>query len=146
MSSNASVSAKLALALHRLWLWLRLYQQLDTLYHTPQLTIDTEPSLHLPSDPHSHPCDLSFNPHPATPPLTSHGCTSTTIGVDITITSLPPQITFNPLLQMSYILLLTMPTHIYSLTSTGNLVVSTKLIPLLLLSLGATLLLVIYFS
>ena len=39
-----------------------------------------EPNLYLPSDPHSHPFDLSFDPYPAPPPLTSHGCTSHTIG------------------------------------------------------------------
>ncbi len=59
-------------------------------------TVQMEPSLYLSSDPHSHPFDLSFDPYPASPPLTSHGCTSSTVGVDVTISSLPPKPSFNP--------------------------------------------------
>jgi len=62
----------------------------------PNSTVDMEPSLYLPSDPHSHPFDLSFGPHPAPPPLTSHGCTSHTVATDITISSLPPMVPLNP--------------------------------------------------
>ena len=58
--------------------------------------MDTEPILYLPSDPHSCPFDLSFDPYPASPPLTSHGCPSTTVGADITISSLPPKLSIIP--------------------------------------------------
>ncbi len=57
--------------------------------------MDTEPLLYLPSNPHSCPFDLSFDPCPASPPLTSHSCTSTTVGADITISSLPPKPTID---------------------------------------------------
>jgi hypothetical protein len=59
-------------------------------------TVDTEPILYLPSDPHSCPFDLSFDPYPASPPLTSHGCTSTTVGTNITSSSLPPKFSIIP--------------------------------------------------
>jgi hypothetical protein len=55
-----------------------------------------EPILYIPSDPHSCPFDLSFDPYPALPPLTSHGCTSATVGADITISSLPPKLSIIP--------------------------------------------------
>jgi hypothetical protein len=58
----------------------------------PNSTVDTEPNLYLPSDPHSRPFDLSFDPYLAPPPLTSHGCTSHTVGANITISSLPPKL------------------------------------------------------
>jgi hypothetical protein len=54
-------------------------------YVLPNTTVDMEPKLYLPSDPHSRPFDLSFDPYPAPPPLASHGCTSHTVGADITI-------------------------------------------------------------
>ena len=55
-----------------------------------------EPNLYLPSDPHSRPFDLSFDPYPAPPPLASHGCTSHTVGADITISPLPPMLPLDP--------------------------------------------------
>ncbi len=67
-----------------------------TKYVPPNTTVDTEPILYLPSDPHSCPFNLSFDPYPASPPLTSHGCTSTTVGADITISSLPPKLSIIP--------------------------------------------------
>jgi len=39
----------------------------------PNSTVDTEPNLYLPSDPHSRSFNLSFDPYLAPPPLTSHG-------------------------------------------------------------------------
>ena len=68
----------------------------DTPFLTAAETKNTEPNLYFPSDPHSRPFDLSFDPHPAPPPLTSHGCTSHTIGADITISFLPPKLPINP--------------------------------------------------
>ncbi len=65
-------------------------------YVLPNTTVDMEPNLYLPSDPHSRPFDLSFEPYPAPPPLASHGCTSHTVGADITISSLPPRPLINP--------------------------------------------------
>ena len=62
----------------------------------PNSTVDTEPNLYLPSDPHSRPFDLSFDPYPAPPPITSHGCTSHTIGADITISPSPPRLPLDP--------------------------------------------------
>ncbi len=62
----------------------------------PNSTVDTEPNFYLPFDPHSHLFDLSFDPYPAPPPLTSHGCTSHTIGAGITISPLPPRLPLNP--------------------------------------------------
>ncbi len=38
----------------------------------------------------------SFDPYPASPPLTSQGCTSTKVGADITISSLPPKLSIIP--------------------------------------------------
>ena len=62
-------------------------------FFPPNSTVDTEPNLYLPSDPHSCPFDFSFTPYyPAPPPLTSHGCTSHTVGTNITISSLPPKL------------------------------------------------------
>jgi hypothetical protein len=58
--------------------------------------VDTEPNLYLPSDPHSRPFDLSFDPCPAPPQLTSHGCTSHTVGANITISRLPPRLPLDP--------------------------------------------------
>ena len=50
-------------------------------YIPPKFTVNMEPLNYLPSDPHSCPFDISFNPYSTLPPpLTSHGCTSTTIG------------------------------------------------------------------
>ena len=56
--------------------------------------VDTEPNLYLPSDPYSCLFDLSFDPYPALPPLTSHGCTSHshTVSANITISSLPAKL------------------------------------------------------
>jgi hypothetical protein len=65
-------------------------------YVLPNTNVDIEPNLYLPSDPHSCPFDLSFDPYPAPPPLASHGCTSHTIGANITISSLPPKPLINP--------------------------------------------------
>jgi hypothetical protein len=62
----------------------------------PNSTVDTEPILYLSSDPHSHPFNLSFDPYPAPPPLTFHGCTSSTIGANVTISSLLPKLPINP--------------------------------------------------
>ena len=56
----------------------------------PNSTIDIEPQLCLPSDPHARPFDISFDPYPAIPPNVHHGCTYTTVGADITISSSPP--------------------------------------------------------
>jgi hypothetical protein len=39
----------------------------------PNSTLETKLNLSLSSDPHSRPFDLSFDPYPAPPPLTSHG-------------------------------------------------------------------------
>ena len=58
--------------------------------------VDTEPNLYLPSDPHSRPFDLSFDPCPAPPQLTSHGCTSHTVGANIIISRLPPRLPLDP--------------------------------------------------
>jgi hypothetical protein len=55
-----------------------------------------EPIIYLSSDPHSFPFNLSFDPYPASPPLTSHGCTSSTVGANVTISSLPPKLPINP--------------------------------------------------
>jgi hypothetical protein len=52
--------------------------------------------LYLPSDPHSRLFDLSFDPYPAPPPLTSHGCTSHTVGAGITISPLPHRLPLDP--------------------------------------------------
>ncbi len=65
-------------------------------YVPPNTTVDMEPILYLPSDPHSRPFDLSFDPYPALPPLISYSCTSTTVGADITISSLPPKLSIIP--------------------------------------------------
>ena len=52
--------------------------------------------LYLPSDPHSCLFDLSFDPYPAPPPLTSHGCTSHTVGAGITTSPLPHRLPLDP--------------------------------------------------
>ncbi len=65
-------------------------------YLLPSSTLDIEPQLHLPSDPHARPFDLSFNPDPSSPPLINHACPYTTIGFDVTITSPPPCPSFDP--------------------------------------------------
>jgi len=65
-------------------------------YLLPSSTLDIEPQLHLPSDPHARPFDLSFNPDPSSPPLINHACPYTTVGFDVTITSPPPYPSFNP--------------------------------------------------
>jgi len=65
-------------------------------YVLPNTTVDMEPNLYLPSDPHSRPFDFSFDPYLAPPPLASHGCTSQTVGADITISLLPPRPLINP--------------------------------------------------
>jgi hypothetical protein len=62
----------------------------------PNSTVDTEPNLYLPSEPHSRPFDLSFDPYPAPPPIISHGCTSHTVGADITISPSPPRLPLDP--------------------------------------------------
>ena len=61
----------------------------------PGSSIDVEPRLCLPSDPHARPFDLSFNPHPAIPPHTHHGCSYSTVGADITISCPPPVPSFD---------------------------------------------------
>jgi hypothetical protein len=65
-------------------------------YLLPNSSVDVEPQLHLPSDPHARPFDLSFNPDPCSPPLINHACPYTTIGFDVTITSPPPCPSFDP--------------------------------------------------
>ena len=55
-----------------------------------------EPLLYLPSDPHTRPFDLSFNPDPAPPPQVNHACPYTIICLDITISFPPPCFIFNP--------------------------------------------------
>ena len=65
-------------------------------YVPPNSTLNLEPLHYLSSDPHSCPFDISFDPYPASPPLTFHGFTSTTIGGNITISSLSPKISINP--------------------------------------------------
>jgi len=65
-------------------------------YLLPSSTFDIEPQLHLPSDPHARPFDLSFNPDPSSPPLINHACPYTTVDFDVTITSPPPYPSFNP--------------------------------------------------
>jgi hypothetical protein len=65
-------------------------------YLLPSSTLDIEPQLHLPSDPHVRPFNLSFNPDPSSPPLINHACPYTTVGIDVTITSPPPYPSFNP--------------------------------------------------
>jgi hypothetical protein len=97
-SSNAHASAKLeftiqfTMALHKLLS--QFYLPLDM---SPQtLQWDMEPILYLPSNPHSCPFNLAFDPYSALPPLTSHSCTSTTVGTDITISSLPTKLSIIP--------------------------------------------------
>jgi hypothetical protein len=58
--------------------------------------LDVEPLLHPPSDPHTRPFDLSFNPDPTSPPLINHACPYTTIGFDVTIAGPPPCPSFDP--------------------------------------------------
>jgi hypothetical protein len=58
--------------------------------------VNIEPQLYLPSDSHTHPFGLSFNPYPASPSNTTHGCTFTTVGVNTTISRLPPKSTVDP--------------------------------------------------
>ncbi len=63
-------------------------------YVLPNTTVDMEPNLYLP-------LTLTLvrpllDPYPAPPPLASHGCTSHTVGADITISSLPPRPLINP--------------------------------------------------
>lgn len=65
-------------------------------YLLPSSTLDIEPQLHLPSDPHARPFDLSFNPDPSSPPLLNHACPYSTVGFDVTITGPPPQPSFDP--------------------------------------------------
>jgi hypothetical protein len=67
-------------------------------YLLPSSKLDIEPLLHLPSDPHARPFDLSFNPDPTYPPNTNHTCpyTYTTIGFDVTIACPPPCPSFDP--------------------------------------------------
>jgi hypothetical protein len=65
-------------------------------YLLPSSTLHIEPQLHLPSDPHARPFDLSFNPDPSSPPFINHACPYTTVGFDVTITSPPPYPSFNP--------------------------------------------------
>ena len=62
----------------------------------PGSSIDIEPQLCLPSDPHARPFDLSFDPHPAVPPHVHHGCSYSTVGADITISCPPPVPSFDP--------------------------------------------------
>jgi hypothetical protein len=65
-------------------------------YLLPSSKLDIEPLLHLPSDPHARPFDLSFNPDPTYPPNTNHTCPYTTIGFDVTIACPPPCPSFDP--------------------------------------------------
>jgi hypothetical protein len=65
-------------------------------YLLPSSKLDIEPLLHLPSDPHAHPFDLSFNPDPTSPPNTNHTCPYTTIGFNVTIACPPPCPSFHP--------------------------------------------------
>ena len=65
---------------------------------TPTVGIPRGGSFSFPPEPpHSRPFDLSFDPYPAPPPLTSHGYTSHTLGANITISSLPPKLPIDPL-------------------------------------------------
>jgi hypothetical protein len=56
----------------------------------PSSKLDVEPLLHLLSDLHARPFDLSFNPDPTSPPTTNHACPYTTIGFNVTIACPPP--------------------------------------------------------
>jgi hypothetical protein len=58
--------------------------------------LNVKPLLYLPSDPHAHPFDLSFNPDPTSPPLINHTCPYTTIGFEVIIAGLPPCPSFDP--------------------------------------------------
>jgi len=64
-------------------------------YLLPSSTLNIEPQLHLPSDPHARPFDFSFNPDSSSPPFINHACPYTTVGFDVTITSPPPYPSFN---------------------------------------------------
>ena len=59
-------------------------------YLLPTSTVDVEPLLYLPSDPHAWPFNLSFNPDPVSPPQVNHTSPYTTIGFYITISCPPP--------------------------------------------------------
>ncbi len=65
-------------------------------YLLPLSKLDVKLLLHLLSDPHAHPFDLSFNPGPTSLPLINHACPYTTIGFDVTIASPPPCPSFDP--------------------------------------------------
>jgi hypothetical protein len=65
-------------------------------YLLPLSKLDVEPLLHLPSDPHDRPFDLSFNPDPTSLPTTNHACPYTTIDFDITIACPAPCPSFDP--------------------------------------------------
>jgi hypothetical protein len=62
----------------------------------PTSKLDVKPLLYLPSNPHAPPFDISFNPDPTSPPQANHACPHTTIGFDITISSLAPCPSFDP--------------------------------------------------
>jgi hypothetical protein len=70
-------------------------------YLLPSSTLDIKLLLHLPSDPHAHPFDMSLIPVPATPPLINHACPYTTVGFDVSIACPPP---CSPLIQLLPIL------------------------------------------
>ena len=63
-------------------------------YLLPTSTCDIEPNLHLPSDTNARPFDVSFHPDARLAPNVTQSCPFSTIGADITITSLPTSPTF----------------------------------------------------
>jgi hypothetical protein len=104
----------------------------------PNSTVDTELILYRPSDPHSRPFNLSFDPYPAPPPLTFQAAPP------VLSAQMSPSAPYLPsfpsilILLMFYKLSRPMPTHIYRTMNTENLGVSTKPTHPLLLLLGAT--------
>ena len=94
-SSNAHSSAKLEFTM----LFMMVLHMLSPQFSPPP---DVSPqTLHLTRN-STFPFDLSFDPYPFLPPLTSQGCTSNTVNADITSSPLPPKFHANPTSQIFY--------------------------------------------
>ena len=99
-SSNAHASAKLAstmlFAMALPMLWHQFSPPQDLSPQTQWLTRNPTFTSHLTLTLVRLTSPLTFDPYPAPPPLTSHGCTSHTVGAGITISPLPPRLPLHP--------------------------------------------------
>ena len=107
-------------------------------YVLPNTTVDMEPNLYLPSDPHSRPFDLSLT-H-----IQHHHPSHRTDAPPTPLAPISPSVHYLQdllsilILRMFYKLSRPMPTHIYRATNERNLDVPTKLTHPPLLSLAET--------